>query len=89
MNYGEMAEWPMAQSWKGCVGATLPWVRIPLSPPNEFPPSPFAILDFTLNFLLCIFYQPKFNSPSNVVALKLALNTNVFILFTIGSFYLS
>ena len=27
-----MAEW-IALPWKGSVGATLPWVRIPLSPP--------------------------------------------------------
>ncbi len=27
-----MSEWPMVQSWKGCVGAIPPWVRIPLSP---------------------------------------------------------
>ena len=31
---GEMAEWSIALPWKGSVGATLPWVRIPLSPPN-------------------------------------------------------
>ena len=26
----------MAQSWKGCVGETLPWVRIPPSPPSIY-----------------------------------------------------
>lgn len=30
---GEVSEWPMVQSWKGCVGAIPPWVRIPPSPP--------------------------------------------------------
>ena len=30
---GEMAEWLKAHAWKACVGETLPWVRIPLSPP--------------------------------------------------------
>jgi hypothetical protein len=30
---GEMAEWFKAHAWKACVGETLPWVRIPLSPP--------------------------------------------------------
>ncbi len=30
---GEMAEWFKAQTWKVCVGATLPSVRIRLSPP--------------------------------------------------------
>ena len=32
-----MAEWTKAQHWKCCVGETLPWVRIPLSPPFIFP----------------------------------------------------
>lgn len=27
-----MSEWPMVQSWKDCVGAIPPGVRIPLSP---------------------------------------------------------
>ena len=34
-NFGEMAEWSIALPWKGSVGATLPWVRIPLSPPIQ------------------------------------------------------
>lgn len=29
---GEMSEWPKEHAWKACVGATLPRVRIPLSP---------------------------------------------------------
>ena len=33
-NLGEMTEWPIVQHWKCCVGETLPWVRIPLSPPS-------------------------------------------------------
>ena len=28
-----MAEWSKAQHWKCCIGATLSWVQIPLSPP--------------------------------------------------------
>jgi hypothetical protein len=28
-----MSEWLKEHAWKACVGATLPWVRIPLSPP--------------------------------------------------------
>ena len=32
-----MAEWSKTQHWKCCVGVTLPWVRIPLSPPFIFP----------------------------------------------------
>src|SRR5687767_15490744 len=31
---GEMSEWLKEHAWKACVGETLPWVRIPLSPPN-------------------------------------------------------
>src|SRR5215470_6459240 len=29
-----MSEWFKEHAWKACVGETLPWVRIPLSPPN-------------------------------------------------------
>jgi hypothetical protein len=32
-NAGEMAEWLKAHAWKACLGETLTWVRIPLSPP--------------------------------------------------------
>ena len=32
-----MAEWLKAHAWKACVGETLPWVRIPLSPPASSP----------------------------------------------------
>ena len=46
-----MAERSKAQHWKCCVGETLPWVRIPLSPPFSFPPpdstkkvNPFVVL---------------------------------------------
>src|SRR6185437_14968086 len=31
---GQMAEWFKAAVLKTAVGASLPWVRIPLSPPN-------------------------------------------------------
>ena len=31
---GEMAEWLKAHAWKVCLGETLTWVRIPLSPPD-------------------------------------------------------
>ena len=30
---GEMAERFKAHAWKACLGETLSWVRIPLSPP--------------------------------------------------------
>jgi hypothetical protein len=29
-----MAEWLKAHAWKACVRETVPWVRIPLSPPG-------------------------------------------------------
>src|SRR5476651_1741798 len=29
-----MAEWLKAHAWKACVRETVPWVRIPLSPPH-------------------------------------------------------
>ena len=32
--YGEMAEWFKAAVLKTAVGVSLPWVRIPLSPPD-------------------------------------------------------
>ena len=30
-----MAEWLKAHAWKACLGETLTWVRIPLSPPAK------------------------------------------------------
>jgi hypothetical protein len=30
-----MAEWLKAHAWKACVRETVPWVRIPLSPPRN------------------------------------------------------
>src|SRR5438132_135538 len=36
---GEMAEWLKAHAWKACLGETLTWVRIPLSPPLSPVPS--------------------------------------------------
>ena len=32
---GEMSERLKEHAWKACVGVTLPWVRIPLSPPES------------------------------------------------------
>ena len=31
---GEMTEWLKVHAWKACVRVTVPWVRIPLSPPT-------------------------------------------------------
>jgi hypothetical protein len=33
-----MAEWLKAHAWKACVRETVPWVRIPLSPPVSCSP---------------------------------------------------
>ena len=46
-NSGEVQEWLNWQHWKCCVRETVPWVRIPPSPPqqevrdqrSEFPPA--------------------------------------------------
>jgi hypothetical protein len=36
-SFGEVQEWLNWQHWKCCVRGTVPWVRIPPSPP-EIPP---------------------------------------------------
>ena len=49
ISLGEMAEWFKAHAWKVCVSLLVPWVRIPLSPPNN------VYLNFTflnLNILM-------------------------------------
>ena len=33
---GEVTEWSKVHAWRACVVATLPWVRIPPSPPDGF-----------------------------------------------------
>ena len=38
-----MAEWFKAHAWKVCVLSKVPWVRIPLSPPN------FCIINLLFN----------------------------------------
>ena len=46
---GEMAERLKAHAWKACVRASVPWVRIPLSPPykvyNSFNPSVLSVMN--------------------------------------------
>ena len=34
-NFGEVQEWLNWQHWKCCERETVPWVRIPPSPPEE------------------------------------------------------
>ncbi len=46
-----MAEWLKAHAWKACLGETLTWVRIPLSPPFFFPHK-HSVLRSTLYFVL-------------------------------------
>src|SRR5205814_4658051 len=43
---GEMAEWLKAHAWKACVRETVPWVRIPLSPPYQ--PKPYRTSEWRL-----------------------------------------
>ncbi len=55
-----MAEWTKAQHWKCCVGATLPWVRIPLSPPFFLPF--YLIYSTKLDCLVLILYVKSYVS---------------------------
>ena len=46
-----MSEWLKEHAWKACVGETLPWVRIPPSPPDNpalrlFRAAPYAASEF-------------------------------------------
>src|SRR4051812_25284852 len=50
-----MSEWLKEHAWKACVGETLPWVRIPLSPPslnapniNHLPDRVILVLELSL-----------------------------------------
>src|ERR1035437_7207405 len=40
---GEMADWLKAHARKACVRETVPWVRIPLSPPSGHSPISAAV----------------------------------------------
>jgi hypothetical protein len=42
-----MSEWLKEHAWKACVGETLPWVRIPLSPPTSSTKHIGYVRDFT------------------------------------------
>src|SRR5687768_5179200 len=43
---GEMSEWFKEHAWKACVRETVPWVRIPLSPPHRICSSPSTFRQF-------------------------------------------
>src|ERR1019366_4665911 len=45
---GEMAEWLKAHAWKACVRETVPWVRIPLSPPSGCSPVSVVVRPYLL-----------------------------------------
>jgi hypothetical protein len=47
-----MAEWLKAHAWKACVRETVPWVRIPLSPPSFCLPAYTDVYRRSLNELL-------------------------------------
>ena len=42
---GRVSEWSMVQPWKGCVGASLPGVRIPPLPPTRERGIPLILLE--------------------------------------------
>jgi hypothetical protein len=44
--FGEVQEWLNWQHWKCCVRETVPWVRIPPSPPSGLRQARFARRDF-------------------------------------------
>jgi hypothetical protein len=57
-----MSEWLKEHAWKACVGETLPWVRIPLSPPKNLSPSAVqqALPAFTSKHIASL---PQFGAP--------------------------
>ena len=72
---GEMAEWLKAHAWKACVRETVPWVRIPLSPPSALCatiryPSPWFTKPHRLSHILLFWSLDRFavlrhNPPNN------------------------
>ena len=65
-----MAEWFKAHAWKACLGETLSWVRIPLSPP--FFTQKKIIFDLILNI------EKKSKKHQKTVDLQCFFNTNSF-----------
>src|SRR5262245_45788184 len=56
-----MSEWLKEHAWKACVGETLPWVRIPLSPPNLSPY--FQDVAVSKHFQRAITFYSRFTAP--------------------------
>ena len=58
---GEMAEWLKAHAWKACVRETVPWVRIPLSPPERrlsaFHPIPISDIKYSNNSTVVLYWR--------------------------------
>ena len=54
---GEVAEWSNVPDSKSGVGASLPWVRIPPSPPEDLKLRPFRGV-----FYLCMPFSMPFSS---------------------------
>jgi integrase len=48
-----MAEWLKAHAWKACLGETLTWVRIPLSPPARKKPPTYTKDELDRIFRAC------------------------------------
>src|SRR5579859_7726117 len=61
---GEMAEWLKAHAWKACLGETLTWVRIPLSPPFKHSAVSNQPKQTPRRFL-CAEAKPRLKSVSN------------------------
>jgi hypothetical protein len=56
-------------AWKACVGETLPWVRIPLSPP---------VLGVYISIPEIASHQPSDKLPHRVAQLKKARDNRFF-----------
>src|SRR5579862_5107571 len=59
-----MAEWLKAHAWKACLGETLTWVRIPLSPPSPLPVKTIEVPRCARDFV-CWLRRPQCGSSSN------------------------
>jgi hypothetical protein len=47
-----MAEWFKAHAWRACIGETLSWVRIPLSPPLIFYEQFYCLENINLSLII-------------------------------------
>src|SRR3954462_4776644 len=74
-----MSEWLKEHAWKACVGETLPWVRIPLSPPAfaHRPREATAGLQNlpTSGLSSCSNFQGPFSKCFHVINIRLGVGT--------------